>query len=156
MNRTLEVFCLPLLFLTVTLLGGLRVDARVVFAPPPLSALVLAILLIAALVRCGAVAPERLLHADRRHVDCVVTLDSDADAAPLILLEPGQLRGQLICIFLSRHLDQREGRRGTVQFDGRNTADVAAGFLDIPLDMMIRIVQIYLQHALSPAVVGQM
>jgi len=65
-----------------------------------------------------------------------------------------QLRGQLICIFLSRHLDQREGRRGTVQFDGRNTADVAAGFLDIPLDMMIRIVQIYLQHALSPAVVG--
>jgi hypothetical protein len=65
MNRTLEVFSLPLLFLTVTLLGGLRVDARVVFAPPPLSALVLAILLIAALVRCGAVAPERLLHADR-------------------------------------------------------------------------------------------
>lgn len=65
MNRTLEVFYLPLLFLTVTLLGGLRVDARVVFAPPPLSALVLAILLIAALARCGAVAPERLLHADR-------------------------------------------------------------------------------------------
>ena len=65
MNRTREVFYLPLLFLTVTLLGGLRVDARVVFAPPPLSALVLAILLIAALVRCGAVAPERLLHADR-------------------------------------------------------------------------------------------
>ena len=65
MNRTLEVFYLPLLFLTVALLGGLRVDARVVFAPPPLSALVLAILLIAALVRCGAVAPERLLHADR-------------------------------------------------------------------------------------------
>jgi len=65
MNRTLEVFCLPLLFLTVTLLGGLRVDARVVFAPPPLSALVLAMLLIAALVRCGAVAPERLLHGDR-------------------------------------------------------------------------------------------
>ena len=65
MNRTLEVFSLPLLFLTVTLLGGLRVDARVVFAPPPLSALVLAMLLIAALVRCGAVAPERLLNGQR-------------------------------------------------------------------------------------------
>jgi hypothetical protein len=65
MNRTLEVFYLPLLFLTVTLLGGLRVDARVVFAPPPLSALVLAMLLIAALVRCGAVAAERLLNAQR-------------------------------------------------------------------------------------------
>ena len=65
MNRTLEVFYLPLLFLTVTLLGGLRVDARVVFAPPPLSALVLAMLLIAALVRCGAVAPDRLLNGQR-------------------------------------------------------------------------------------------
>lgn len=65
MNRTLEVFYLPLLFLTVTLLGGLRVDTRVAFAPPPLSALVLAILLIAALVRCGAVAPERLLNGHR-------------------------------------------------------------------------------------------
>ena len=65
MNRALEVFYLPLLFLTVTLLGGLRVDARVVFSAPPLSALVLAILLLAALVRCGAVAPDRLLHADR-------------------------------------------------------------------------------------------
>jgi hypothetical protein len=65
MNRTVEVFSLPLLFLTVTLLGGLRVDARVVFAAPPLSALVLAMLLIAALVRCGAVAPERLLNGQR-------------------------------------------------------------------------------------------
>jgi hypothetical protein len=65
MTRTLEVFYLPLLFLTVTLLGGLRVDTRVVFAPPPLSALVLAMLLITALVRCGAVAPERLLNGQR-------------------------------------------------------------------------------------------
>jgi hypothetical protein len=65
MNRTLEVFYLPLLFLTVALLGGLRVDVRVVFAAPPLSALVLAMLLIAALVRCGAVAPERLLNGER-------------------------------------------------------------------------------------------
>jgi len=65
MNRTLEVFSLPLLFLTVTLVGGLRVDTRVVFAPPPISALVLAVLLVGALVRCGAVAPRRLIAAER-------------------------------------------------------------------------------------------
>ena len=40
MNRALEVFYVPALFLTVALLGGLRVAARVVFVPPPLSALV--------------------------------------------------------------------------------------------------------------------
>ena len=65
MNRTLEVFSAPLLFLTVTLLGGLRVADRVLFVRPPLSALVLAVLLVIALVRCGALAPERLMHPAR-------------------------------------------------------------------------------------------
>jgi hypothetical protein len=65
MSRTLEVFYVPLLFLTVTLAGGLRIADRVVFVRPPLSALVLAMLLLAALVRCGALAPERLMHAGR-------------------------------------------------------------------------------------------
>jgi hypothetical protein len=58
MSRALEVFYLPLLFLTVTLLGGLRLA-------PPLSALVLAVLLVGVLVRGGALAPQRLLHAGR-------------------------------------------------------------------------------------------
>jgi hypothetical protein len=65
MSRTLEVFSAPLLFLTVTLLGGLRVADRVRFVRPPLSALVLAVLLVIALVRCGALAPERLMHSAR-------------------------------------------------------------------------------------------
>jgi hypothetical protein len=65
MNRALEVFYLPLLFLTVALLGGVRVAGRVLFVPPPLSALVLAMLLLAVLVRCGALAPQRLVHAGR-------------------------------------------------------------------------------------------
>jgi len=65
MSRALEVFHVPLLFLTVTLLGGLRVADRVVFVRPPLSALVLAVLLLAVLVRCGAVAPQRLMHPRR-------------------------------------------------------------------------------------------
>ena len=65
MNRAVEVFWLPLLFLTVALLGGIRVGARVLFLPPPLSTLVLALMLMAALVRCGALAPARLIHPGR-------------------------------------------------------------------------------------------
>jgi len=65
MSRTLEVFSVPLMFLAVTLLGGLRIADRVLFVRPPLSALVLAVLLVIALVRCGALAPERLMHPAR-------------------------------------------------------------------------------------------
>jgi hypothetical protein len=68
MSRTLEVFWIPLSFLTVTLLGGVRIAGRVAFVRPPLSALVLAVLLVAALVRCGAVAPQRLMHPGRTPV----------------------------------------------------------------------------------------
>jgi hypothetical protein len=65
MNRTREAFVLPLLFLTVALLGGVRVADRVVLLPPPLFTLVLAFLLVGVLVRSGALAPERLMSAAR-------------------------------------------------------------------------------------------
>ncbi len=61
MSRTREVFVLPLLFLAVTLLGGVRVAERVVLLPPPLFTLVLAFLLVGVLVRSGALAPERII-----------------------------------------------------------------------------------------------
>src|SRR5262245_11447951 len=65
MTRAAEVFWIPVVFLTVTLLGGVRIADRVVFLRPPLSALVLAVLLLAALVRCGAFAPQRLMNPRR-------------------------------------------------------------------------------------------
>ena len=65
MSRAVEVFWIPLVFLTVTLLGGVRIADRLVFLRPPLSALVLAALLLAALVRCGAFAPQRLMSPAR-------------------------------------------------------------------------------------------
>src|SRR5262249_41466428 len=65
MSRAVEVFWLPLAFLTVTLLGGVRIADRLVFLRPPLSALVLAVLLLAALVRCGAFAPQQLMNPAR-------------------------------------------------------------------------------------------
>jgi hypothetical protein len=65
MSRTHEAFVLPLLFLTVALLGGVRVADRVLLLPPPLFALVLALLLVGVLVRSGALAPERIVHRGR-------------------------------------------------------------------------------------------
>jgi hypothetical protein len=60
-----EAFTLPLLLLTVALLGGLRVGDRVELLPPSLFSLVLAMVLGGALVRSGALAPDRLMHATR-------------------------------------------------------------------------------------------
>jgi hypothetical protein len=65
MSCRLEVFYAPLLFLTVALLGGVRVTDHIVLLPPPLFTLVLAFLLVGVLVRSGALAPERLMHATR-------------------------------------------------------------------------------------------
>ena len=65
MSVAFEAFYLPLIMLTVTLLGGLRVAERVTLMPPSLSALVLAMLLLGILVRSGALAPERLMSAAR-------------------------------------------------------------------------------------------
>jgi hypothetical protein len=65
MTRTIEAIYLPLLFLTVTLLGGLRVADRVTLVPPPLFALVLGLLLFGVLVRGRVLAPESLMNASR-------------------------------------------------------------------------------------------
>src|SRR5262249_26826744 len=108
MNRALEVFYLPLLFLTVTLLGGVRIATRVLFVPPPLSALVLAMLLLAVLVRCGAFVPQRLIHAGRSTVanlnGVVVLLTAFAAAVQafhIVIPEAGLPRlGVTIFLFL--------------------------------------------------------
>jgi hypothetical protein len=60
-----EAIYLPLLFLTVTLLGGMQSGRSVSFTPPPVFALVLAMLLLGLLVRSGAFAPDRLMNATR-------------------------------------------------------------------------------------------
>jgi hypothetical protein len=65
MSRTREALVLPLLFLTVALLGGIRVADHLVLLPPPLFTLVLAFLLVGVLIRSGALAPERLMSSAR-------------------------------------------------------------------------------------------
>jgi hypothetical protein len=62
-----EAITLPLLLLTVAALGGVRVTTAgsLVFVPPSLMSLVLGVLLVATLVRSGALAPERLMSGHR-------------------------------------------------------------------------------------------
>ena len=65
MTAAREAIWLPLVCLTVILLGGLRMGAPATLAPPSLFALVLGVLLVGALVQSGALAPERLMHESR-------------------------------------------------------------------------------------------
>ena len=65
MTPAREAIGLPMLFLTVLLLGSARITDSVVLLPPTLFALVLAVLLLRVLVQCGALAPDRLLGSSR-------------------------------------------------------------------------------------------
>ncbi len=65
MSTPREAIVLPVLFLTVALFGGFRLAAGVSLVPPPLSALLLGMLLLGALARARVFAPEELMHADR-------------------------------------------------------------------------------------------
>ena len=60
-----EAFVLPCIYLTVVLLGGLRLGADVRLAPPPVVALVLAVLLVGALIRSSTIQPDGLMNAGR-------------------------------------------------------------------------------------------
>jgi hypothetical protein len=60
-----EAFTLPAIFLTVVLAGSVQFGTPLGFVPPPLFALLLALMLVAALVQCGALAPDALLGPQR-------------------------------------------------------------------------------------------
>jgi hypothetical protein len=66
MTAAREAIHLPALFLTVTLIAGLRPGSAVVVAPPSLFSLILAVLLIGVLVQSGAFAPLRVMNPSRR------------------------------------------------------------------------------------------
>jgi len=65
MKTSTEAIVLPLLLLTVVLVGGIRVAERIAFAPPPLFTLVLGVMLFSVLVRGRVLAPDRLMNASR-------------------------------------------------------------------------------------------
>jgi hypothetical protein len=65
MTARREAMVLPGLFLTVLLLGSLRIAGTTVLVPPSPYALVLGLLLVRLVIQCGALAPERLLSLSR-------------------------------------------------------------------------------------------
>ncbi|HVD93912.1 MAG TPA: hypothetical protein VNC21_16565 [Vicinamibacterales bacterium] len=65
MSAVREAILLPILLLTVALLAGAEPGPRIALVPPSLFSLVLATMLIAALIRGGALIPARLLHGSR-------------------------------------------------------------------------------------------
>jgi hypothetical protein len=64
-----EAIILPVLFLTVTLLGGLEPGAARPWIPASPFSLLLGFLLVGLLARSGALASERLLHGGRRPLE---------------------------------------------------------------------------------------
>jgi hypothetical protein len=69
MKPVTEAVYLPLLFLTVSLLGGLRMADRVTFVPPPLFALVLGVMFFGVLVRGRVLAADSLMSASRTSLE---------------------------------------------------------------------------------------
>ena len=66
MSIVREAVVLPLLFLTVTLLGGLRLGSPVRFVPPPLIAIVVGLLTLAALIQAAVLEPRDFIGAHRK------------------------------------------------------------------------------------------
>lgn len=101
-----EAVVLPAVFLTVTLLGGLRVAGDVRLIPPSLSALVLGLLLMGTLTRGGVLAPQLFLNGARRGMENVsggvvlaTTFAASAQAVNLVLPERGLLHA-VFAVFL--------------------------------------------------------
>ena len=65
MTAAREAITLPIVFLTVTLVGGLRIGNPTALVPPSPYLLLLGGLLIRLVVKSGALAPERLLASSR-------------------------------------------------------------------------------------------
>ena len=101
-----EAVVLPALFLTVALLGGLRVGDSVRFLPPALDALTLALIMVAALARARVLAPEALMHAGRSPLEnlcgvvvLIALFAASAQTFNLLTPERGLLRAMFSVFF---------------------------------------------------------
>jgi hypothetical protein len=65
MSILTEAVLLPSIFLTVTLLGGLRIGSSVTLLPPSIVSLILSALMLTALVRAAVIAPHDFVREER-------------------------------------------------------------------------------------------
>lgn len=109
-HALLRYVLLPTIFLTVALLGGVRVEAgggALLFVPPPLVTLILALMLLVLFARGGAISVGRWLSADRgaaENVSHALTLGAlffaSAQAFNSVLPDAGLPRLVLAFFFL--------------------------------------------------------
>jgi hypothetical protein len=128
MSAVREAIVLPMAFLTVALLGGLRIGPTLVLVPAPLISLVLAVMLLSALVRAGAVTPAMIVSAERTAVEnisgLIVLITLFAAAAQVFTLvtpEHGLLHVVFsICFFvqLTTTMAGVKGRRNMLRSIG--------------------------------------
>jgi hypothetical protein len=102
-----EAIVLPILFLTVLLLGGLRIADTTGLVPPSPYVLLLGVLLVRVVVQSGALAPEQLLASTRSplaNLNGVVLLATlwiaAAQALAVLIPESGVPRLALSVFFL--------------------------------------------------------
>jgi hypothetical protein len=114
MTPSREAIVLPGLFLTVTLLGGLRIADTVRLLPPSLTALVLAVLLLGVLARGGVLLPHALMNPSRTAFEnlsggvvLLTVFAASAQAVNLLLPERGLLHAAfaifLFCQIMTMH-----------------------------------------------------
>ena len=122
MTTTREALVLPLLFLTVALLGGLRVAAAVTLLPPSLISVVLGILLVGALVRGGVLVPASTVGSHRTPLEnmsgAVVVaslLAASSQVFNLVTPDTGLLHLLFACFFFIELLTTIAGASGPRQ-----------------------------------------
>lgn len=122
MTAIREAIVLPVLFLTVTLLGGFRNGASVVLLPPPLVAVVLGVLLVGALARGGVLVPGLLINGGRTPLEnttgavvVATLLSASAQVFNLITPDTGLLHLLFTAFFLVQILTTMAGTSGPRQ-----------------------------------------
>ena len=133
-----EAILLPVLFLAVASLGGLRIaeDVSLSWQHPPLFTLVLALLLVGALVRCRAFAPERLMKQSRSTpeqlngvVILLTVLVASAQAFNLVTPDTGLPRALFVVLFFILLLNTLASSADRSQLLGSPLVIFSSGFV---------------------------
>ena len=118
MSPVREAIVLPGLFLTVALLGGLRLGTDVRLIPPPPGALIIAVLAVGALSRSHAVILERFVHRRRAPLEnlsgaivIVTLLAASAQAFNAVTPDTGLLHAVVSVFFVVQLLTTLAGVR---------------------------------------------
>lgn len=125
MTARREAIVLPMIFLTVAWLGGLRLGTTIQLLPPPLISLVLGVMLVGTLVHAGVFSPHSVMGAERSGLEnvsglvvLITLLAASAQIFNLITPERGIFHAAFnVCFFiqLATTLAGVKGRRNLLR-----------------------------------------